>query len=250
MKEMWEIKQSAEKDTLDIYIYDDVQSDGWCEESETSANHFRKVLEENKGAKQMNIYINSRGGSVFEGTAIYNQLKRHPANKTVYIDGLAGSIASVVAMAGDKVIMPKNAVMAIHNMWTYAVGNATELRKVADDLDVMNNAGRTAYLEKCGDKLSEEKLIEMMDAETWLTAEECIKYGFADEYAEKEADMTKAAELLEKANLDIKQRIRLQQSMAAQLNQIVSAQMQAQIPAPADPPKTEPPKKHKFEFIK
>ena len=115
MKQMWEIKQKAETDELDLYIYGDVENDGydfWTGEvirSETSANAFREALEENPGVVQINIYINSYGGSVFEGTAIYNQLKRHPAHKTVYIDGFACSIASVIAMAGDEVVMPRNA---------------------------------------------------------------------------------------------------------------------------------------------
>ena len=102
------------------------------------------------------------GGSVFEGTAIYNQLKRHPAHKTVYVDGFACSIASVIAMAGDEVVMPRNTMMMIHNMWSCVCGNAAELRKAADDLDIINDAGRQAYLSKAGDKLTEEKLAEMM----------------------------------------------------------------------------------------
>ena len=101
-KQMWEIRQAAEN-TLDLYIYGDVMADGydwWTDEiieSETSANHFREELEKYPNAVQINLYINSYGGSVFEGTAIYNQLKRHPAHKTVYVDGFACSIASVIA---------------------------------------------------------------------------------------------------------------------------------------------------------
>ena len=91
--------------------------------------------------KQINIYINSRGGSVFEGTAIYNQLRRHPAHKTVYVDGFACSIASVIAMAGDEVVMPRNALMMVHNAMMGVWGNAAELRKAADDLDKINEAG-------------------------------------------------------------------------------------------------------------
>ena len=75
-------------------------------------------------ASEIRIYINSYGGSVFEGTAIYNQLKRHPAHKTVYVDGFACSIASVIAMAGDEVVMPRNTMMMIHNMWSCVCGNA------------------------------------------------------------------------------------------------------------------------------
>lgn len=223
-KRRWEIKQMADHpNELDIYIYGDVEGDGYnwrteeAVESETSANHFRAELERHKTAEQINVYINSNGGSVFEGTAIYNQLKRHPAHKTVYIDGFACSIASVIAMAGDEVVMPRNALMMIHNMLMGTWGNAKELRKAADDLDVINAAGRNAYLEKSGGKISEDKLIEMMDAETWLTAEQCIEYGFADRYADKDADMSAAKQVLQNANLNIQQRIDLQKSLSEQL---------------------------------
>lgn len=226
MNKMWEIKQSASLDTVDLYIYKEVESDGydwWTDEiveSETSANHFKNELAKYPNAAQINIYINSNGGSVYEGTAIYNQLKRHPAHKTVYIDGFACSIASVIAMAGDEIIMPRNALMMIHNMMMGVWGNSKEIRKAADDLDVINAAGRQAYLMKAGEKLSEEKLSEMMDAETWLTAEQCIEYGLADRYAENDADMEKAREILQKANMSIEQRINVQKSLAAQLREL------------------------------
>ena len=230
MKEMWKLQQSATPNALDLYIYGDVKASGydwWTNrivESETSAEHFRQALAEHPNVTQINIYINSYGGSVFEGTAIYNQLKRHAAHKTVYIDGFACSIASVIAMAGDEIVMPKNALMMIHNMWMGACGNAAELRKAADDLDVINAAGRSAYLEKSGDKLSEAELIDMMDAETWLTAEKCIQYGLADRYAEKDADMQDAEEFLQQAHLNISQRIQIQKSLAAQLRQLTAPQ--------------------------
>ena len=231
-KRMWEIKQAAEPGTLDIYIYGDVESDGydwWKDEvieSDTSANHLRNELEKHPETTQINVYINSYGGSVFEGTAIYNQLKRHPAHKTVYIDGFACSIASVIAMAGDEVIMPKNALMMIHNMWMYAQGNAAELRKAADDLDIINEAGRSAYLEKAGDKLSAELLAKMEDDETWLTAEQCIEYGLADRYAEKSAEMSGAEQILQRSNLNLKQRINLQKFLAAQLRDLTREEKQ------------------------
>ena len=226
MKNMWEIKQQGDLNILDLYIYGDVEGDGydwWTDEvirSETSAKTFREELGKYPSVSQINLYINSYGGSVFEGTAIYNQLKRHPAHKTAYIDGFACSIASVIAMAADEVVMPKNALMMIHNMWMVAMGNAAELRKAADDLDTVNAAGRQAYLTKAGDKLDESKLIQMMDAETWLTAEQCIAYGLADRYAESDADMSQAASVLQKANLNVQQRIELQKSLVAQLREL------------------------------
>ena len=101
------------------------------------------------------------------------------------------------------------------------VGNAVELRKAADDLDVINAAGRQAYLQKAAGNLSEETLIQMMDEETWLTAEQCIQYGLADQFAEQEADMSNAGQILQKANLNLEQRIGIQRSLAAQLRDLV-----------------------------
>ena len=250
---MWEIRQSANAGTVDIYIYGDVEGDSydwWTDEvieSETSANHFRDELAKYPNATQINIYINSYGGSVFEGTAIYNQLRRHPAHKTVYIDGFACSIASVIAMAGDEIVMPRNALMMIHNMWMGAVGNAAELRKAADDLDVINAAGRGAYLAKAGDKLPEAKLIEMMDAETWLTAEDCITYGLADRLADQDADMKNAAEVLKNANLSAQQRIDVQRSLAAQLRELTKTEEKPK--EKAEPEKDQKSNKNKFAFL-
>ena len=257
-KRMWEIKQQAESPgVLDLYIYGDVEGDGydWWEdeviESETSANTFREKLAEYPNVTQINLYINSYGGSVFEGTAIYNQLRRHPAHKTVYIDGFACSIASVIAMAGDEIVMPRNALMMVHNMWMFVQGNAAELRKAADDLDKINEAGREAYLQKAGDKLTPELIAQLEDDETWLTAEECIRYGLADRYAEQEADMSQAAQVLQKANLNLQQRVSIQRSLAAQLRELTGQEPKKQepqakgkdpepVPTPAEP---EPKKK-------
>lgn len=235
MKQMWELKQQADN-SVGLYIYGDVEGDSYdfwtgnVIESETSANHFRDELAKYPDVQQIDIFINSYGGSVFEGTAIYNQLKRNPAHKTVYIDGFACSIASVIAMAGDEIVMPRNALMMIHNMWMGVCGNADELRKAADDLDTINAAGRAAYLERAGEKLTEEQLAGMMDAETWLTAEQCIEYGLADRYAEKDADMSQAAEILQKANINLEKRINIQKSLAAQLRQLTAKP--ETIPAP------------------
>lgn len=245
-KPMWEIKQQTTPGVLDLYIYGDVEGDGydwWTEEvieSETSANTFREKLAEFPDVTQINLYINSYGGSVFEGTAIYNQLRRHPAHKTVYIDGFACSVASVIAMAGDEIVMPRNALMMVHNMWMDVRGNAAELRKAADDLDKINEAGREAYLQKAGDKLTPEVIARMEDDETWLTAEECIQYGLADRYADQPADMSQAAQVLQ----NMEQRLRSQTKIAAKLRQMLQQKSQepqapekvpAPVPAPAEP---------------
>lgn len=185
-----EWRMEAKGDTLELRIYDTVEKDSWYKQSETSAKHIAEMIAQNADAKEIKIYINSLGGSCMEGIAIYNQLKRHSAKKTVYIDGFACSIASVIAMAGDKVIMPKNTCMMIHNAWVIAMGNSKELRKAADDLEVINDAAKQAYLDHAGDKLTKEKLAEMMDAETYLTAAQCIEYGLADAHSETDDDDT------------------------------------------------------------
>lgn len=195
----WSMEYRAQSDTLELRIYSTVESDSWWKESETSAKHVSNMLKEYENAKEIKIYINSLGGSVLEGIAIYNQLKRHKAHKTVYIDGFACSIASVIAMAGDTVIMPKNTCMMIHNAWVVAMGNAKELRKAADDLDVINAAAVQAYLDRAGDKLTREKLTGLLDAETYLTAEQCIEYGFADKYSEDEDAGTDAEQAKQRA---------------------------------------------------
>lgn len=241
-KSMWEIRQQADPSVLELYIYGDVEGDGydwWTDEvirSETSANTFREELAAHPDVTQINIFINSYGGSVFEGTAIYNQLKRHPAHKTVYVDGFACSIASVIAMAGDEIVMPRNALMMVHNMMMGVMGNAGELRKAADDLEKINEAGREAYLQKAGDKLTPEMIAQLEDDETWLTAEECIRYGLADRYAEADADMSQAAQVLQRARLTLEQRIQVNKSLAAQLRQLT----QGETPPPANPPAADP----------
>ena len=135
--------------------------------------------------------------------------------------------------------MPRNAMMMIHNAYMYTCGNAAELRKAADDLDTINKGNRQAYLQKAGDKLTEEDLVSMLDAETWLTAEDCIRLGLADRYAEKDADMSQAAKVLQKANLNLEQRINLQKSLSAQLRELVQQSEPPQAP-PLPEPEPEP----------
>lgn len=229
-KRLWEIKQDAEHpETLEVYVYGYVENFTYdyveheYKESENSANAFRKLLDENRGVTQINIHINSWGGDVIEGNAIYNLLRRHPANKTVYIDAFACSIASVIAMAGDKIIMPRNAMMMIHNMAWGCYGNSADLRKAADDLDIINGAGKTAYIDKAGEKLDEAKLSELMDAETWLTAEKCFELGLCDEIEQRDANMAEASEVVQKLSEHMEQRIETQRRLAASLRQFVDA---------------------------
>ena len=174
------IKQEAKKNTANMFIDGEIVTDEW-EDSDTSAAGFRDALKEIGDVKTINLHINSPGGSVFEGIAICNMLKQNSAHINVYVDGLAASIASVIAMSGDTIYMPANAMLMIHNPWTMAVGNAEELRKQANDLDRITQASVETYLAKAGDKLDKETLKQLMDDETWLTAQEAVDYGLADE---------------------------------------------------------------------
>lgn len=175
------MKVSSDGESGDIFIYGDIVTYTWDDYPEDhNATSFKEELDALGDVEIINLYINSPGGSVFQGIAIYNMLKRHRATVNVYIDALAASIASVIAMAGDKIHMPKNSMMMIHNAWTFAMGNADELRKEADDLDRINQSSVQSYLQKSGDKLSEEKLKELLDAETWLSADEALSYGLCD----------------------------------------------------------------------
>jgi len=127
--------------------------------------------------QQINVYINSYGGDVSEGVAIYNALKRHSAKVVTYCDGMACSIASVIFMAGDERIMCNPSFLMIHDAWTYAAGNADDFRKAADDLDVITTASISAYMAHCN--ISEQELRAKMKAETWLTHTEAVEMGFA-----------------------------------------------------------------------
>ncbi len=175
------MKKSSDK-KASIYIEGAISSDDdWSRgENDTSAAQFRDDLKELGDVSTIDLHINSEGGSVFEGIAIYNMLKNNPAHINVHVDALAASIASVIAMSGDTIFMPKNSMLMIHNPWMMAMGNAKELRKQADDLDQIAKASRQSYLQKTGDKLDEETLEQLLDDETWLTADEAYNYGLAD----------------------------------------------------------------------
>lgn len=173
----WYSIKAKANDTAEISIYDEIGFWG------VSAASFAQDLKGcGNNLKQINLHIHSPGGDVFDGIAIYNLLKNHPANVTVYIDGLAASMASVIAMAGNEVIMPENAMMMIHKPWGIQGGDAEDMRKYADLLDKVENTLIPAYASKTGK--TPEELAEMLSAETWLNGKECVEQGFADKLAE------------------------------------------------------------------
>ncbi|MEK4381168.1 head maturation protease, ClpP-related [Aeribacillus sp. FSL K6-2848] len=163
--------------SADLYFYGDIVSSWWgaWDDTDQFPSAVRDFLNEAKG-KDLNIYINSGGGAVFAGMAIYNMLKRHEGFKTVYVDGLAASIASVIALAGDKIIIPANAYFMIHKPWMMAIGNANELRDMADTLDTVEEGILNVYKEHLVDGIDIETIKEMMEQETWMTGEEAAQY--------------------------------------------------------------------------
>ena len=196
MNKFWIVKQQAKSPgTVELYIYGDIEGDGvdwWTGEkieSDTSADHIRKEIEAFGDVRTVELHINSMGGSVFEANAIVNYLRRLKADTIAYVDAFACSAASAIACACDMVVMPRNSVMMIHNPWTVAIGNAKELRKAADDLDVLSEAFATVYIDKADGKLDERRLTKLLDEETYLTAEQAYDLGLCDEIEQFDAVM-------------------------------------------------------------
>lgn len=161
-----------EKQNATLNIYGDISS-----EFGVSAVSLSRQLETLGDVKQIDVYINSYGGEVAEGLAIYNALRRHKAKVKTHCEGFACSIASVIFMAGDERIMNESSLLMIHNAWTLAMGNSAELRKQADDLEKITQASVEAY--KAHSSLSEEEIKTLMNNETWILPDEALSYGFA-----------------------------------------------------------------------
>lgn len=181
-KKFYAIEKTNDREAT-IYLYDEIGGYG------PGSKDFLVALSQLEGV-HIHLRINSPGGSVIEGTAIYNALKRHKGGLTVHIDALAASMASVIAMAGDRVYIAENAMIMIHNPWTEGTGDANEFRKQADLLDKLRGALIGAYQKKTG--LSKEELEKMMDEETWLDATEAVALGFADAIEEEDKTQAKA----------------------------------------------------------
>lgn len=164
----------ASADVTEIVIYD-VIGDYWGEG--VSAKRFLEALEKVQ-TKNIVLKINSPGGDVFDGVAIYNDFKAHPAHKIVKVTGLAASAASIIAMAGDEILIGKNAQMMIHNAWVMAAGNKHALREVADILDEIDQGLADTYEMRTG--LKRKEIIDMLDQETWMRGEQAVEKGFAD----------------------------------------------------------------------
>ena len=167
-------RNAAGKTVAELRIYDDIGF--WGTTAKAFVNELDAVA---KDADEILVAVNSGGGDVFDGFAIYNALRRYSGKVTARVDGIAASAASLVVMAGDTIVMPENAMMMIHNAWTIAAGDAAALRKTAELLDKTRDGIVAAYRNKCG--LTDDEIVAMMDAETWMTASEAKERGFADQ---------------------------------------------------------------------
>lgn len=169
----FEIK--AQDDNIaELTIYGSISSDKWWG-TEVTPTEIKELLDSAKN-KELKIFINSSGGNVFAGLAIYHMLKRHEGKKTVYIDGIAASIASIIAMAGDEIHIPKNAYLMIHRSWICTVGNKNDLLDTVSMLEKTDLNMTDIYQEKATEGITSEKILELMDNETWLTGNEAQSY--------------------------------------------------------------------------
>lgn len=174
----------------EMFVYDEISRWG------ISADSFNKELRGLGAVDDLDIYINSPGGGVFDGIAIYNQIVRHPAkHKTMHVDGIAASIASIILMAGTKIKMASNGTIMIHDPWAFAGGTAKDMRKMADSLDLTREQLLDTYVKRtAGDRT---KISDWMGDETWMNATEAKARGFADEITDS-VEMEASFNLLEK----------------------------------------------------
>lgn len=161
--------------TGEIWLYDQV-GEGWF--GGMSAKTFVAEMQNLGKVDIINLHINSPGGSVFEGVAIYNSLNSHPARIEVDVDSVAASIASLIAMSGDEIRMAANSMMMIHDPMGVTVGSAQDMRKTAELLDQVKGVIALTYANRTGKK--ETEISDMMTEETWMTAAEAEDMGFAD----------------------------------------------------------------------
>lgn len=187
----WQIRAQAEDDHAEIKLYAEVGESWWFES--VTAQEFTDELDALDVSK-ITLRINSPGGSVFDGVAMYSALKQHRAEVTAVVEGLAASIASIVMLAGDTVKMSDAAMVMIHNPWGMAVGDSRDMRKTADTLDSIRDTMLDVYAKKTG--RDRQEIIDALDAETWFGATAAVEFGLADEVlaeAESAGDLADAA---------------------------------------------------------
>lgn len=178
MAKFWNINKIKNSTVGELILYGEISDVSWWGD-EVTPKQMNDELTALGDVTDINVHINSIGGDVFAGLSINAMLTRHKATITVYIDGVAASIASIIAMAGDKIIMPTGSMMMIHNPKSGCWGDAGDMRGLADVLDKVRDSLVAVYAAKTG--LTADELIPLLDAETWMSAEDAVAQGFADE---------------------------------------------------------------------
>lgn len=218
----WQVKNEVNGNS-EILLYGPIAGERSWWGDEVTPRSFAEDLESLNG-KDVTVRINSGGGDVFAAHAIHNQLIAYKGKVTVVIDGLAASAATIIAVAGDRIIMPSNALFMIHNP---AIGlsdyyGADELLKAAEALNTIKDSIVAAYRKRC--KASAEELAAMMDAETWMGAAECLEKGFADEIQGSVSPVLNGSSLIvNSVNFDMKN-FKNQDALKACLNKKVEVQ--------------------------
>lgn len=176
----WQIRNEAGETEAELLLYGEISSSSWCDDDVTP-KRFAEDLK-SLGGKDLKLRVNSPGGDVFAAQAIYNQLKSYTGNITACIDGMAASAATIITCAADKVVMPSNGIFMIHNPMCIVVDymDVPKLKKMTDRLTAVKQTIVNVYMKKCKN-VAEAKLNRLMDAETWMSADEALAYGFVDE---------------------------------------------------------------------
>lgn len=184
MPNFWKFKNEAGSDTAELMLYGEVSDKSWYGD-EITPKAFHDDLTACEG-KPLDVHINSPGGDVFAAQAIYNQLKAYTGKVTMYIDGMCASAATIIACAGDTVIMPSNTIYMIHNPQSAMLGYyaAPQLDKISASLTAVKQTIVNVYLARVQGALSEIQLKNKMDSETWMTADQAKSYGFIDEISD------------------------------------------------------------------
>lgn len=184
MGEFWKFKNSAD-DAAELLLYGEISDASWYGD-EVTPKKFAEDLAA-CGGKALTVRVNSPGGDVFAAQAIYNQLKAYAGNVTVKIDGMCASAATVIACAGETVIMPSNTIYMIHNPKSAMLGyyDAVQLGKVSDRLTTVKQTIVNVYMGRVGNALSEVQVKHKMDSEEWMTADKAKEYGFVDEITDE-----------------------------------------------------------------
>ena len=180
----WNVMKNDEEKSAELILYGSIGSDEYWDDISDKA--FKQDIENLGDVENIILHINSPGGSVFSAVAIANTLKNHKAKITANIDGLAASAATIITSACDTVKMPKNALFMVHNPITFAYGNNQDMQKTLEMLNKVKNSIIETYLNKA--KTDKETLSELMDNETWMSAEEAKEYGFIDEILDENVE--------------------------------------------------------------